>query len=334
MKSLLLAAVFGLTWFAAATIIYLRSTGQDRPRQRLAELVEQRQRVGRLVTLDLKEEGALAAKDVQAAGAPWKEALLENLERYLAGRRSAEQIALRLRRADLKLQVSEYVVIKWVLAIGMGVLGFTATGRVLFFLLGWIGGFWAPSAYVRRRELERIKAFNGQLPDALSIISNSLRSGYSFLQAVDVVSRELPPPISREFGQVIRESRVNIAVEDALLNLTQRISSDDLELVVTAVLIQRQVGGNLSEILDKISATIRDRIRIMGEIRTLTTQGRLSGWIISLLPVALGMILQLVNPEYITPLFRHPLGWFMLATGAIMQVIGLFIIKRIVSVEV
>lgn len=334
MKSFLLIAVFGLTWFATATIIYLRASEQDGPKKRLAELVEQRQRTAPMVALDLKEEAVPAGSGIHDAGPSWREILLENLERYLAGRRSAEKIALRLRRADLKLQVSEYVVIKWVLAIGSGLLGFVATGKVLVFLIGWILGFLAPSIYVRRRELERIKTFNSQLPDALSIISNSLRSGYSFLQAVDVVSKELPPPISREFAQVIRESRVNIAVEDALLNLTRRIDSDDLDLVVTAVLIQRQVGGNLSEVLDKISATIRDRIRLMGEIRTLTTQGRLSGWIISLLPVALGIILYLLNPQYITPLFRHPLGWFMLGMGAIMQVIGLFIIKRIVNLEV
>jgi len=181
---------------------------------------------------------------------------------------------------------------------------------------------------------KRRKAFNSQLGDALILIANSLRTGYSFMQASDMVAQEMRPPISSEFARAVKEMNLGVTIEEALANLGKRINSEDLDLVLTAVLIQRQVGGNLSEVLDNIARTIRERVRIRGEIRTLTAQGRISGVIVSLLPIVLGLIIYLLNPEYVKLLFVHPFGKILLGVAGLGQVIGILVIRRIVDIEV
>jgi tight adherence protein B len=207
-------------------------------------------------------------------------------------------------------------------------------GSVIFSLLGAIVGFAFPFVLVRSKTEKRMKAFNNQLGDALILIANSLRTGYSFMQASDMVAKEMRPPISSEFARTVKEMNLGITMEDSLGNLAKRIDSEDLELVLTAVLIQRQVGGNLSEVLDNIARTIRERVRIRGEIRTLTAQGRISGIIISLLPISLGMVIFAMNPSYVKVLFFHPLGKIMLGVAVIGQVVGILVIRRIVDIEV
>ena len=179
-----------------------------------------------------------------------------------------------------------------------------------------------------------MRAFNSQLGDALILIANSLRTGYSFMQALDMVAQEMRPPISTEFGRAVKEMNLGVPVENALGNLAKRIDSEDLDLVLTSVLIQRQVGGNLSEVLDNIARTIRERVRIRGEIRTMTAQGRISGIIISLLPIALGLVIYTMNPGYVRVLFVHPIGQLMLGVAVVGQIIGVFVIRRIVDIEV
>jgi tight adherence protein B len=172
---------------------------------------------------------------------------------------------------------------------------------------------------------------------------NALRSGYSVLQAMEAIATELPPPISVEFERVVQEVRLGLTVSQSLSNMLRRIPSEDLDLVVTAVNIQREVGGNLAEVLDTISFTIRERVRIKREIRTLTAQGRLSGWIISFLPLALALILLAINGEYMRELWVRedpmifgtiPCGWIVIGTGLLMMAIGIYAIQRIVDVEV
>lgn len=267
------------------------------------------------------------------AGRAWRQALFEQADRFLEGSAWTERIAEALRRADLKLQVSEFITIAGAVAAMVTLLGLYALG-LAGLLLGGILGIWLPSLYLRQRAGARLKAFNAQLPDALALIANALRAGHSFQQALEVAAREMPAPLAVEFAQVLREVRVNIALEDALANLTRRIPSDDLDLIVTAVLIQRQVGGNLAEVLDKIGHTIRLRVRIHGQIKTLTAQGRISGWIVSLLPIALGAILSVLNPSYMAGLFQNPIGWVLIGVGAVMQLVGILVIRAVVAVEV
>jgi tight adherence protein B len=258
---------------------------------------------------------------------------LRALDRRLETRRFGGGLALRLRRADLRLRVGEFLAFSVSAGVILGIVALWSLGPLAALGL-FCAGVAVPFLYVGRRCEARVRAFGGQLPDALLIMANCLRSGYSVLQAMDVVGRELPPPIGRDFDRVVREVRVNIPIEDAMKNLVHRINSPDLDLVVTAILIQRQVGGNLAEVLDRITWTIRERVRIQGEIRTLTAQGRISGWIIAFLPAALGCLLYLMSPEYIGPLVTTPAGWAMVGLAVFMELVGVFFISRVIKVEV
>lgn len=258
--------------------------------------------------------------------------LVRSVSERLAGEGFGNWLALRLRRADLRLQVAEFVLATGGLALIGVVLGWLVNRPFLSFTLA-VAGLVGPFLFLSHRLAQRRRALESQLADALALISNSLRSGYSFLQAMDLVSKEMPPPISREFAQVLRETRVNIPVETALENLVRRARSKDLDLAVTAILTQRQIGGNLSEVLDNITTTIRERFRIAAEIRTLTASGRLSGWVVAGVPAALVVLVSSVNPDFMRPLFTHPIGWAALAIGSVMQLTGLFFISRITSVK-
>ena len=197
-------------------------------------------------------------------------------------------------------------------------------------------GFW-----LARRRNGRLGAFNKQLPDTITLIANALRAGSSFLQAIELVVRESRPPISIEFARVIREVNLGLPFEQALENMVRRVRSDDLELMATAIAIQHQVGGNLAEILDSIAFTIRERIRIKGEIRTLTAQQRLSGYVVAGLPIGLAAFLFVAAPGFMDPMFDDrasiiglPAGVIILATGGVMMFIGFLFIRRIVDIEV
>ncbi len=167
------------------------------------------------------------------------------------------------------------------------------------------------------------------------MLVNSLRAGYSILQAMEAVAEEMAPPASEEFRRVVREVQLGVSMEDALNNLLRRVPSDDLDLMVTAMNIQREVGGNLAEVLDSISFTIRERVRIQGEIRALTAQGRYSGYIVSLLPVLVAFLIYLINPTFILPMFQDRIcGWPMLGIAILGVLVGNYVIQRIVNIEV
>jgi tight adherence protein B len=261
--------------------------------------------------------------------------LLRVASRSLDSQAGAKELQVQLERADLLLKGSEFLVLNLLAAAGLMVAGLVLTrGNPLAAAGGLLGGWMLPRAQLQQRIARRQKAFNGQLAEALTVMSNSLKAGYSFLQAMEMVAREMLPPISVEFGRALREVSLGVATETALEAMVRRVGSDDLDLVVTCVLIQRQVGGNLAEILDNISHTIRERIRIKGEIKTLTAQGRMSGLIISLLPFALTGLLFVLSPKYIAQLVTHPLGRTMLAMGLVSEVIGVLLIRKITEVEV
>ncbi len=261
-------------------------------------------------------------------------ALTKGVERAVANRGFAQQIALDLARANLKLTVSEYLILSAVTAL---VITFLATLISREWLVGCIFGLaslYLPRWYVKGRERKRVAAFNNQLGDTVGIMANSLRSGYSLLQAMELVARETPPPMGEEFGRVVREVGLGLSPEQALDNLVRRISSDDLDLLVTAINVQHEVGGNLSRILDTIGNTIRERVRIKGEIKVLTAQQSLAGYIIAGLPIALAGVLLLLNPSYIMKLFTP--GWYVCLPicGGLGIVFGFLAIRRIVAIEV
>jgi tight adherence protein B len=256
------------------------------------------------------------------------------LNPVLARGSHAGKLAEDLQKADLRMKSSE-----WVLAvIGIGfVVGLLLSLRFgsllplpIAMLVVWFGaGF-----YLRIRQRRRTRAFENQLGDTIVLLSNALKAGLSFAQAMSTVAKNASPPIADEFGRATREIALGIAVDDALNHMVERNRSEDFDLLVTAVQIQRVVGGNLAEILDTIAFTIRERVRIMGEIRTLTAQARASGLIITLLPIGLAIFLAVLQPSYFGPMIKEPFGLIMLAVGLFSISIGAAIIQKIVKIEV
>ncbi len=214
-------------------------------------------------------------------------------------------------------------------------------GNPIILLVGLLVGFMLPRFWLGRRKGGRLSTFNKQLPDTITLIANALRAGSSFLQAIELVVRESQPPISTEFGRVIREVNLGLSFEVALENMVRRVRSDDLELMATAISIQHTVGGNLAEILDSIAYTIRERVRIQGEIRTLTAQQRLSGYVVGFLPIGLAGFLFIAAPRFMAPMFDDrisiiglPGGVIILMLGGFSMFMGFMFIRKIVDIEV
>ena len=211
-----------------------------------------------------------------------------------------DRVARELARADLKFKVAEYFAL---ILISIVVSGFVfwllGSRHPISAVLGAVGGAFAPRFYIKSQQKKRLQKFNDQLSDMLNLMVNGLRAGYSTMQAMEAISKELPAPICDEFRRVVQEMQIGIPMEVALENLLRRIPSEDLDFVVTAINVQREVGGNLSEILDNISFTIRERVRIKGEVRVLTSQVRTSGSVLSLIPFFLTLILWFLNPDYL-----------------------------------
>ena len=272
---------------------------------------------------------------------------LANLNKVVEGRDFGANLARELARADLRLKPSEYLFIWLGSIVGVPVLLFilgfflSALQSPLALLVGMLIGFMLPRFWLNRRKNGRLNAFNKQLPDTITLLANALRAGSSFLQAIELVVRESRPPISTEFSRVIREVNLGLPFEQALENMVRRVRSDDLELMATAISIQHQVGGNLAEILDSIAYTIRERIRIKGEIRTLTAQQRLSGYVVGFLPIGLAGFLFIAAPGFMDPMFANPpaiaglpAGVVILLFGGFMMFIGFMLIRKIVDIEV
>jgi tight adherence protein B len=274
-------------------------------------------------------------------------AVVAGLSRALERQDLATRLSTDLARADLKMRPAEFL-LAWAatpfafVAVAY-VAGFIFPGfqnivaLVGFFLLG----LWAPRLYLKYRQGRRLKQFGAQLPDTITLLANSLRAGSSFLQGIELVTREARPPISEEFERVVRDMQLGLALQPALNNLVRRVASEDLELMVTAIQIQAQVGGNLATVLDSIAFTIRERIRIQGEIQTLTAMQRYSGYVITLLPVGLAGLLFLISPGYMTAMvekppemFGLPMGVIFFAIGLISMGVGYIFIRRIVDIKV
>ena len=272
---------------------------------------------------------------------------LAQLNRVVEQRDFGANLARDIARADLKIKVSEFLAIWAASIVGIPLLmvvfsiGFPALRSPIALLVGVFIGFMLPRFWLGRRKAGRLNAFNKQLPDTITLLANALRAGSSFLQAIELVVRESRPPISLEFSRVIREVNLGLPFEQALENMVRRVRSDDLELMATAISIQHTVGGNLAEILDSIAYTIRERVRIQGEIRTLTAQQRLSGYVVGFLPIALAGFLFVAAPGFMEPMFKNPpdvlglpAGVVILILGGVMMFIGFMFIRKIVDIEV
>jgi len=263
--------------------------------------------------------------------------LAERFDEAIKDRKFAAEWKSQLARADLKLTVAEFFashVISLILCALVAAFILFPGNIIMTMVSGAIGVF-LPRFYVSYKQGKRLKDFENQLADILGLWVNALRSGYSVMQALEAISRESPDPGAAEIKRVVQEVQLGITMEDSLGHLLARMPSDDLDLVVTAVNIQREVGGNLAEILEVISHTIRERIKLKGDISVLTAQGRITGYLISGLPILLAIFLAVINPSYVGYLFSDKLcGWPMLAIGLGMIGLGTAVIQRIVDIEI
>ncbi len=277
---------------------------------------------------------------------------LETLERYSAPQtESAVPLALReqgsawaertrsqLERAGLALKIHEYIALRVLLAlVAFVVVLALGNGQALAFLLGIVAGvigYMLPAFYVRTRIARQMRKFNDQLADMLTMVANSLRAGFGLLQGLDLAAEQSQPPMSTELHHLLRDTRMGASIETALESMGERVGSYDLDVIITAILIQRSVGSNLSEVLEKVAHTIRERARIQGEINTLTAQKKLSGMVIGLMPLAVVMMMLTVNFDYMSALFTDPLGRLLLVVAIALDIVGILIIKRIVSIDI
>lgn len=257
------------------------------------------------------------------------EAIAKALGRLQQGRR----IELLMQQADWPIRGTEFEAILLLWGGLVGLITFLVTLKGAMFFAGALAGILMGLALLGLRIRRRRKKFTNQLGDMLTMVANALRAGFSFMQAFELISREMDAPMGREVQLVVNEVNLGNTLESALDNMQRRVASPDFELVVTAVLIQRQVGGDLASILDTISETIAERVRMRREVMALTAQGRLSGIVVAVIPVALGLFLEIVNPGYLKPLLETDLGRMFIIGAIIMDMIGFLVIKRIVDIR-
>lgn len=255
------------------------------------------------------------------------------LEALPSNEKRRKRNAMLFRQADMPVTYEELFVMKLMAAFSIGFLIFALTRNGFIVLLVVVGIWMLPNLVLKSRKKNKIKAFDEQLNEGLVMISNALKAGYSFLQALAVAADETQDPFSKEFKTLLKELSLGMPMEDGLSNLMDRVPSEDLKLIVNAILIQKDVGGNLSEILENIADTIRERQRIKNEINTLTAQGKLSGMIIMAMPFFLGAVIYLFDNDYILSLFTTLLGRVLLVAAFISQVLGWLFIRKIVNIE-
>jgi len=260
--------------------------------------------------------------------------LARSIERSGFFTKYKNKIRTKLINANILMKAEEFLSICLISFVISGLLGALLFKNLLVIIAMAVSGWFIPLFILKRNISKRLREINGQLGDTLTVLSNSLKAGHSFFQAVDAVSRELTGPMADEFAKLQKEISLGVNIETALENMVKRVGSDDLELMVTAVLIQRQIGGNLAEILDNISETIRQRIRAKGEIKTLTAQGRMSGWIIALLPFFLAAAISMISPEHIKILITKPIGIIMIIVALVMEFLGILFVRKIINIEV
>lgn len=316
MNFVLILSLFISVLIYAAALLFLASKNRQK--------IKLRDRIDKLASDDTQQQKTKQVKRrvslSSALAALFKPGTLSN-------------ITLQLSVAGINLKAEEYLLIWMSTGIVIPALCCLLSKNIIVALGFAIFGLIIPPLIVARYKKKRMSLFETQLLDALIVICNCLRAGFTFQQAIGNIASEMPEPISKEFSKVIREIRLGVPMDDALQNMVKRLQNDDLELLVQAVLIQKQVGGNLADILDSIAGTINERLKLKGEIKVLTASGKISGFIIGLLPVFLLAFLMITNPSYVSTFFTTTSGICMLIASAIMEFIGFMIIRKIVNIK-
>lgn len=288
-------------------------------------------RLDQIVDVQAPEEELDSKKDSQGPLTNW-------INSRVTGSSYGDKISKKLARADIKMKPGEYIALIVISTFFTALIAWFIGGmNIIVGLIGALVGPFLPNLYVNWQCGRRLQHFNEQLGDMLNLMVNGLRAGYSTMQAMEAVSKELPAPICDEFRRVVQEMQLGVSMQIALDNLLRRIPSDDLDLVITAINVQREVGGNLAEILDTISYTIRERVRIKGEIRVLTSQVMYSGQFLALMPIFVILILYALNREYMMEFFKPEngfCGWLPLVFAGLLIISGYFVMRKLASIDI
>ena len=316
MEIVIFLAVFGLVVFTVEAL-FKSFSHHDLYKKRLASVIE----------------GNNADKTPSKPYRLSFKAVLKKISGLFASRSFTENIQAQLISAGIPLRAEEYISLCVALILVLPLILYLLTNNIWTAIISLICGTFLPRVYVQHQKDGRLHTFNQQLGDALVVMANALRAGFGFQQAMDTVRREMPAPIATEFTWTLREMNLGFSNEEALVNMGKRLNSPDLNMIITAVIIQRQVGGNLAEVLDNISQTIRERAKIKQQIKTLTAQGKLSGIIIGLLPLVLIAVMLMINPHYFYSMLNNSLGLTIIAVAIVAEILGILIIRKIVDVN-
>ena len=254
--------------------------------------------------------------------------------RLLGSSRGVESAALELERAAIPLRVGEYIVLRFTVAAVLLLVTFMLTKNIFIAPPMGVIGYFLPRWYVRSRRKSRQAKMNGQLVEMLGLVANGLRSGYGLLQGFEFASRQLEPPLGAEIKRMLQEASLGVNADVALQNLGERVNSPDMEMIITAISIQRTVGGNLAQLMDGVSYTMRERERIRGDVKTLTSQQRMTGLVIGSLPIFLGLIFFAINPDYMSPLFTETAGKILVLVAVALEGMGFLMIRSLLAFDV
>lgn len=303
----------------------------------LASLLDQRRSRARLLRERLATVHQAAERKPTEELALLRDELLSEipaLDRML--QRSARVTRLRrlLQQADMKMRAGNFLLLCVVSACLFGMLLLLLSKVVLFAWVGAAGGLMLPFVYASFRRQKRFQKFEELFPEAIDTLARAVRAGHAFTTALELIASEMSEPVSGEFRKLFEEQKFGLPVRDALLNLAERIPIVDVKFFVTAVMLQRETGGNLAEILDNLSYVIRERFKIQRQVRVYTAQGRLTMLLLMALPPIIVLIMEVMNPDFIKPLFSDPIGHVLIVVGVILQTIGFFLIRKIIQIQV
>jgi tight adherence protein B len=315
--------VFVFALFLVLGSYLLATHGTDKKRARLQKRLSE----ALLHSANTEDVDVVLARNEMMSEIPWVNRTLINIQAALQLKRMLDQ-------ADLHITPSRLLMFSFM----AGMLGALAASVLTVFipimiLAGLICAA-IPLVHVWWKRKRRFDAFLYHLPDSLDLISRALSAGHAFSEALHMVSMEMPEPIATEFRKAYEEQNLGLSVKLALENLTQRIPLLDLKMCVTAILIQRETGGNLAEILEKVAYTIRERFRIMGDLKTLTTSSRMSAWLLCALPIFVALAVTVMNPDYMSVLWKDPRGHYLIAAAMTMQVTGMLIVRKILQIKI
>jgi tight adherence protein B len=309
---LIICAAIGLLFF-------MRGQANKRIKDRLQDVI--------LLEEEDDKARTIILRDMDLSTIPLFNHLLQNAK-------WARRLDTLLVQGDIRMRLGSFILLMLVTAVIGAAAAFYFAGNILISIpIGVFAGF-IPLIYAKQKKVKRVRKFEQQFPDALDMLTNALRAGMALSGAIQVVAEESPDPVAREFGILLEENRLGLDMKEALKKLGGRVDSQELRLFVTAVILQRETGGNLAEILEGTAAVIRDRFRILGDVRSMTAQARLSGFILVVLPVALAMIIMVIAPDYLRGLVADPIGRYLIVSAVLLQITGYLIMRRIVNIKV